>query len=314
MRDKKQKMTLKTFMGGRKSKDNSQAILMILPLLIGFALFTLYPMGWLIKWAWYSYDGVGTPRFIGIENFIRVFTRDPYYWRALINTFIIVGTKLVIEIPLALVLAVLLNKSTKINALFRTVYFMPSIISTAIIGLVFFLMFDPFQGVVNQLLQSYGLIDGKVNWFGSHLHANTVIILASIWKGFGINMIFFLMGLQSVPSDIYECASIDGASAWRKFRSITLPMLAPFTQTVVMLTLVNSMKMSDLVLTLTNGQPSGKTEVVMSYTFKYFFSYGVADAVSQYGYASAMAVITALIMGLITGIYFLLTRKAGEAI
>lgn len=305
---------LKAAFGGRKSKDNVQAIVMLIPMLIGFSLFTIYPMCWLLKWAWYSYDGVGTPEFIGMANFIRVFKRDPYYWRALLNTLIIVGVKLMAEIPLALLLAVKLNKATRINTIFRTVYFMPSIISTAIIGMVFFLMFDPFQGVVNQLLQRYGIINQKINWFGTWFHADAVIIIASIWKGFGLNMIFFLMGLQSVPADIYECASIDGASAWCKFRSITLPMLAPFTKTVVMLTLVNSMKMSDLVLTLTNGQPSGKTEVVMSYTFKYFFSYGVADAVSQYGYASALAVVTAVIMGMITGVYFFFTRNVGEAV
>lgn len=283
-------------------------------MLIGFGLFTIYPMFWLIKWAWFSYDGIRTAEFVGFDNFIRVFERDPYYWRALRNTFVIVGVKMVIEIPLALFLAVVLNKSTKLNALYRTVFFMPSIISTAIIGLVFFLMFDPFQGVVNQLLQNSGLINSKINWFGDRAHANAVIMIASIWKGFGTNMIFFLMGLQSVPADIYECADIDGASPWRKFRSITLPMIAPFAQTVVMLTLVNSMKMSDLVLTLTNGQPSGKTEVVMSYTFKYFFSYGVADAVSQYGYAAALAVVTAIIMGMITGLYFFLTRKVGDIV
>lgn len=299
--------------GLRSSRiDNTQAVLMLLPMLAGFVLFSIYPMGWLIHWAWYSYDGVRTPVFAGVENFIRVFTRDPYYWRSLLNTFFIVGVKMAIEIPLAIFLAVSLNKATKVNAVYRTVFFMPSIISTAIIGLVFFLMFDPFQGVINQVLKGLGLIDKRINWFSDRWTANAVIISASIWKGFGVNMIFFLMGLQSIPSELYECANLDGASTWRTFRSITLPLLSPFLKTVIMLCLVNSMKMSDLVLTLTNGQPNGTTEVVMSYTFKYFFSYGVADAVSQYGYASALAVVTAMILGLITGTYFLATRKMGD--
>ncbi len=306
----KTKVKARTIRRGRI--DNVQAICMLLPMLAGFALFSIYPMGWLVKWAFYNYDGVRTPTFAGMENFVRAFSRDPYYWRALLNTFYIVGVKMVIEIPLAMFLAVALNKATKVNAVYRTVFFMPSIISTAIIGLVFFLMFDPFQGVINQILKGLGLIDKRINWFSDRLTANAVIITASVWKGFGVNMIFFLMGLQSIPGDLYECAELDGASAWRTFRSITLPMLSPFAKTVIMLCLVNSMKMSDLVLTLTNGQPNGTTEVVMSYTFKYFFSYGVADAVSQYGYASALAVVTAVILGLITGAYFLTTRKMGD--
>ncbi len=297
---------------GRERADSVQALLMIAPMLLGFALFTIYPMGWLMNWSFFKYDGITAPTFNGLENFVRAFTRDPYYWRALNNTFFIVAIKLVIEIPLALFLAVALNKATKVNSVFRTAFFMPAIISTAIIGMIFFLMFDPFQGVINQLLKSWGLIGKKINWFGDKWHADAVIIIASVWKGFGVNMVFFLMGLQSIPEELHECAQIDGANVWEKFRYVTLPMLAPFAKTVVMLALINSMKMSDLVLTLTNGQPAGNTEVVMSYTFKFFFSYGVADSVSQFGYASALAIVTAAILGLITGAYFLLTRKMGD--
>lgn len=125
-------------------------------------------------------------------------------------------------------------------------------------------------------------------------------------------MIFFIMGLQNIPQDIYECADIDGVTKWKKFTSITLPMLASTGKVVMMLFIVNSIKMSDLVLVLTNGQPGGSTEVVMSYTFKFFFSYGAADMVSQYGYSSALAVITAIILSIVVGLYMALTRKVGD--
>lgn len=281
-------------------------------MLIGFALFTLYPMYWLIHWSWFEYDGMTPPQFIGAENFVRAFTRDPQYWQSLLNTLYIVALKLLIEIPFALFLAVSLNSQKAINAFFRTIFFMPAIVSSAIVGLVFFLMFEPFHGSVNLILKGLGLIHSNVNWFGTQYLADWVIILASIWRGFGTNMIFFIMGLQNIPQEIYECAELDGAGTFKKFFRITLPMLAPITRIVLLLAIVNSIKMSDLVLVLTNGQPGGTTEVVMTYTFKYFFSYGASDSISQYGYSSALAVITAIIIGLITVLYFRVTKKAAD--
>jgi raffinose/stachyose/melibiose transport system permease protein len=298
--------------GTLAKKDTLESYLMIAPLLIGFTLFTIYPMVWLIRWSWFRYDGMTSPRFIGIENFIRAFGRDKDYWRALANTFIIAGGKICIEIPLALFLAVVLSSKKKINAFFRAVFFSPSIVSTAVVGIVFFLMFDPFNGSVNLILKRLHLIERSINWFGGKFTADLVIVLASVWRGFGINMIFFIMGLQNIPLEIYECASLDGVNPWSRFTRITMPMLAPVFKVVMMLFIVNAMKISDLVLVLTNGQPGGATEVVMSYTFKYFFSYGNADAIRQYGYSSAIAVITAIIIGLLVGTFFRLTKKIGD--
>ncbi|MCU6793133.1 sugar ABC transporter permease [Paenibacillus sp. WQ 127069] len=290
-------------------KDSFQAYLMLLPMLIGFAFFTIYPMLWLMKWAFYDYDGITTAKFIGLDNFIRAFTRDPKYWEALLNTFIIVFAKLAIEFPLALFLAVLLNKGTRINSMFRTAFFMPTIISTAVIGLIFFLMFEPYQGIVNQVFIKTGLMDTSIEWFGTKALANTIIVIASVWHNFGINMVFFLMGMQTIPNELYECAEIDGVTRWQKFIYITLPMLAPIMKVLLMLAIIGSMKMADLVLVLTNGQPGGQTEVVMTYVFKYFFSYGVSDSMNQFGYASSLSVITGMVLAVITGLYYKLTKN-----
>ncbi|MFH5185270.1 carbohydrate ABC transporter permease [Paenibacillus sp. TAB 01] len=293
-------------------QDTVQSYLMLAPMLIGFALFTIYPMVWLIRWSWFNYDGISPPSFAGFDNYVRAFTRDSHYWDSLVNTFIIVIAKFVLEIPLALFLAVVLNSGKKINSFFRTVFFSPTIVSTAIVGIVFFLMFEPFLGSVNQLLKAFHLTETNINWFGNKWLADLVIVIASVWKGFGVNMIFFIMGLQNIPQEIYECADIDGVNKWTRFTKITLPLLAPTGKVIMMLFIVNSIKMSDLVLVLTNGQPGGSTEVVMSYTFKYFFSYGAADSISQYGYSSALAVITAIILTVVVGLYMRLTRNVGN--
>lgn len=294
----------------RKNSDAATAYLMLAPMLIGFLLFTIYPIIYVIRYACFDYDGFSKALYTGSENFVRLFTRDTAYWRSVLNTFVITLCKIGIEIPLALILAVLLNSKTRINNFFRTALFLPTVISTAIIGLIFSILFSSYNGIVNKLLVEFGIVGQGVNWFGSKWLALTVVVISAVWSHVGINMILFLMGLQSVPKDLYECADIDGASTLQKFFKITVPMLGPVMQTILMLAIVEGMKLSDLVLVLTNGQPGGSTEVVMTYIYKFFFNTdAMAAGLPQYGYASAMSVVTALIIGIITIIYLRLSKK-----
>ncbi len=296
-----------------RTGDNVQEVLMITPMTIGFLLFSVYPILWVIRWSFFDYNGYSTAEFIGLENFIRVFTRDPAYWDSLKNTFMIAGLKMLVEIPLALFLAVVLNNKLKGSAFFRVVFFLPSVFSIAVVGLIFSLLFSSYNGIVNAVLRTCGLITRNIGWFSDKSHAMFVIILVSLWTTFGLNMIYFLMGLQNIPASLYECAEIDGANVFQKFFYITLPMVAPILQLVIMLSVLGTMKMTDLILVLTNGAPGGSTEVVMTYIFKYFFSYGDNTARSvQFGYASSMAVVTAIILGVITLIYLKMSRKMQE--
>ena len=286
---------------------------MITPMTIGFLLFSVFPIFWVIRWSFFNYNGYSEPVFIGLENFIRAFTRDAAYWNSLKNTFLIAGLKMLIEIPLALILAVLLNNKIKGSAFFRVIYFLPSVFSIAVVGLIFSILFSAYNGIVNAVLRETGLIARNISWFSDKGHAMFVIILVSLWTTFGLNMIYFLMGLQNISKSLYECASIDGATQIQQFFYITVPLVAPILQLVLMLSVLGTMKMTDLILVLTNGAPGGSTEVVMTYIFKYFFSYGDNAARDvQFGYASAMAVITAMILGLITAVYLKISRKIQE--
>ena len=286
---------------------------MITPMTIGFLLFSVFPIFWVIRWSFFNYNGYSEPVFIGLENFIRAFTRDAAYWNSLKNTFLIAGLKMLIEIPLALILAVLLNNKIKGSAFFRVIYFLTSVFSIAVVGLIFSILFSAYNGIVNAVLRETGLIARNISWFSDKGHAMFVIILVSLWTTFGLNMIYFLMGLQNISKSLYECASIDGATQIQQFFYITVPLVAPILQLVLMLSVLGTMKMTDLILVLTNGAPGGSTEVVMTYIFKYFFSYGDNAARDvQFGYASAMAVITAMILGLITAVYLKISRKMQE--
>ncbi len=290
--------------------DNRQAVLMILPFLIGFILFSYVPIVYILRYAVTDYNGYSVANFTGLENFRRIFTKDPDFWMSLVNTVILSFGKLLVEIPLALGLAVLLNRRLRGVGFFRVSLFLPTVISAAIIGLIFSLLFAPFGGTINTMLINLGLLQKPISWFSTKWGAMFVLGVASVWENYGINMMFFLMALQSIPQQLYECAELDGATGWTRFRCITLPMIAPIFQSVLLMAIVGSLKVCDLVISLTNGQPGGTTEVVMTYIYKSFF--GKSERLIEIGYASAMSVITAIFLGIVTFVYLKATKKMKE--
>lgn len=290
-------------------KEQVQSYFMIAPQVIGFLVFSLYPIIWVVRYAWYDYDSV-TAIFTGFDNFIRVF-HDASYWRSVSNTFIISIGKLLVELPLALILAVILSDKLRGKSMFRLCFYMPNIISVAIVGITFSYMFSSFDGIVNYILQALKIIDVPINWFANKWTAIAVIMLASIWQGFGVNMIYFMAGLMNIPEELYECSRLDGANKVQQFFHVTIPQLAPVAQIICMLAIVSGIKMNDLILVLTNGQPGGETEVVMSYILKQFFALNsVATSDPQIGYACATGVVTSIILAAITVMYLRMSRRA----
>lgn len=302
-------VTRKTTNQGMR-KDNRQAILMILPFLIGFILFSYVPIVYILRYCVTDFNGFANAKFTGTYNFVRIFTRDHDFWMSLLNTVVLSFGKLLVEIPLALGLAVLLNQKLRGIGFFRVTLFLPTVISAAIIGLIFSLLFAPFGGTFNTMLQKIGLIQKPISWFSKKESAMFVLGVASVWENYGINMMFFLMALQSIPTQLYECASLDGANSWDKFIHVTVPMIAPIFQSVLLMAIVGSLKVCDLVISLTNGQPAGKTEVVMTYIYKSFF--GKSERLIEVGYASAMSVVTAIFLAIVTFLYLKMTKKMKE--
>ena len=304
-------MRMKRGKGERLTGDSVQAMGMLAPMMLGFVIFTYVPIVYILRYSLYNSNGF-KESWVGLNNFVRLFTRDATYWKSLITTFILAFGKLLIEIPLAMILALLLNKGIKGTGFFRVTLFLPAIISTAICGLIFSLMFASYNGIINTMLQNWGWIQKPISWFSNRWTALLVLGLASVWNNFGINMIFFLMALQSVPKELYESASIDGITPVRRFFSITLPMIGPTFQSVLLMAIVGSLKMADLILASTNGQPAGGTEVVMTYVFKYFFGYSGRRV--EVGYASAMAVVTGIILAIVSFAYMRMTKKIGNSV
>lgn len=227
-------------------------------------------------------------------NYTRMF-QDAVFKRSIGNTFLY----LIIEVPIMLVLAILLaqllnNKHLKFKGLFRTCVFLPCATSLVSYALIFKSLFAT-QGLINTILVKLGILESNFNFLGTGWSAKIIIIVALIWRWTGYNMVFFLAGLQNIEYSVYEAAKIDGASGWRTFWSITVPLLRP---TIVMTTIMSingTLQLFDESVNLTKGGPANATITISHYIYNGSFGEGVAN----FGYASAMSVIVFIMVAIL---------------
>jgi raffinose/stachyose/melibiose transport system permease protein len=275
--------------------------------LVPFALFSLVPVGYIVYTSFTRNDGVHPAVWIGLSNY-RTLLHDNVWWSSVINTLLIGGGTVAVELPLALLLAVVLNSLGPRSSVFRTIYFVPHVMSLAVLSVIFYFLLRPVDGVINGIGEWFGLF-GNVDWLGSRSTAMSSIIMVAVWHGFGINTVLLLIGLQSLPKEVQESARLDGASGWRVFWQINLPLMAPVLRIVVILAITSAMRMFDLVKVLTDGGPAGKTDVMFTYLFQYFFS---LTRGTQYGYGSALAVAASLVITAVAGFYLWAQRGRGD--
>jgi multiple sugar transport system permease protein len=261
--------------------------LFLAPTAVLFTLFTIWPIlasYWYSLLNWNGFERQGT--FIGLANYAEV-VRDPWFWNSFMNTFLFMFVTLPIRVGLAFVAAVILNdKRLPFANLFRTMLFLPVVTTMAIIGVVMVFVFDPAGGPMNLALSRLGLIDRPVDFLGRSSTALYTAMGVHIWKWFGITLIYWLASLQTVPEELYEAAQVDGANARQMFWYITVPMLIPFAIIIVLITALDTLRVFDLILTLTGGGPAFRTEVVEVYIYRWAF----AATIPRLGYASAAAV------------------------
>ncbi|MDG0795037.1 sugar ABC transporter permease [Cohnella ginsengisoli] len=290
-----------------RTRIKLEAVAFTLPSLLLTLALGIYPIFWAIRYMFYEYAGYGTPKFVGLYNFERLY-HDERFWNAVTNTLVYAGGKLLVTLPLSLLLAVLLNRRMRGAGLFKTIFFMPTVLSASVMSIVFYVIFNSYNGMLNQLLQQIGLSRG-VEWLGAN-YAMLTMILIAIWGAVGNYMLLFLAGLQGIPRDIYESASIDGARPVQQFFYITIPMLGPVLQMVMLLAITVSLKGYESIMVLTQGGPFGKTDVMFLYVYKMFFPVASTTAeVQQYGYGSAVGFAAALLIGAVTLIYFYASKK-----
>jgi len=290
-----------------RTRIKLEAVAFTLPSLLLTLALGIYPIFWAIRYMFYEYAGYGTPKFVGLYNFERLY-HDERFWNAVTNTLVYAGGKLLVTLPLSLLLAVLLNRRMRGAGLFKTIFFMPTVLSASVMSIVFYVIFNSYNGMLNQLLQQLGWSRG-VEWLGAN-YAMLTMILIAIWGAVGNYMLLFLAGLQGIPRDIYESASIDGARPAQQFFYITIPMLGPVLQMVMLLAITVSLKGYESIMVLTQGGPFGKTDVMFLYVYKMFFPVASTTAeVQQFGYGSAVGFAAALLIGAVTLIYFYASKK-----
>lgn len=268
----------------------------LLPNILGFALFILFPVIASFFMSFTEWNGFGDIKFIGFDNFIRLWSDDTFlisFLNSLIMTFVSVPLTLM----LAILVAVALNKGIKGLKVFRTAIFLPHITATIAVAVIWQLLFNPSMGPINGFLRGIG-IDQPPGWLASAEWALVSVIIVQIWHSIGYYMVLYLAGLQGIPNDLYEAAEIDGAGKVSQFWKITVPMLSPVIFFTAIIGIINSFKVFDLVFVLTQGGPGRSTHVLV------YDIYNTAFQRYEYGYASAMAYILFLVILIITIIQF----------
>ncbi|HYW90006.1 MAG TPA: sugar ABC transporter permease [Chloroflexota bacterium] len=256
------------------------AYLFILPSLIGFLAFLVVPMIASLGLSFYDWELLTPPRFIGVQNFITLLS-DTVFRSVMLNTLYYTVGLVPLNLVISLGLAVWLNARLRGLTLYRMAFFMPVVTVTVAVALIWRWMYEPRAGVVDVFLRAIGL-PGPA-WLGDPDWAMPALILMSVWKGFGYNMVLFLAGLQGIPTSIYEAAMIDGATAWQRFWRITLPLLSPTVFLAVVLTVISSFQVFDQALVMTRGGPAGATNTIVLYIYQNGFEF------FRMGYASAIA-------------------------
>ena len=297
----------KTNVGKLKKRNlNRMAYLFVLPFVIVFLTFSVYPVFRTLYLSFTSYKGFGDAKWAGLANYIRVF-KDKFFWKALGNTVKIWGVNIILQLGLAFLLTVIFSDiKYKIRGLgiFRAVYYLPNLIAATSVAFLFKTLLDWKYGSFNQLLLTLGVAKEQINWLGSTSTAPYVISVIGAWMWFGNSFIMLMAGVQGIPTDYFEAAAIVGAGRWKVFAKITIPLLRPIMLYVFVTSLIGGLQLFDLPFLMngvapnTAGEPSGCLQTAVMYLYKFGFE------THQVGYASAIAYTLFFIILIVSIIQF----------
>lgn len=288
----------------KMSKEALAAILFLAPSFLGFLIFFLFPVlfSLILSFAkWDMSSGLSNIKFVGLKNF-KVIFKDIWFTDSMKNSLVFTVTTVVIGVSIALILAVILTRAAYFKQTLKAMMFLPYISSTVAIAIVWMIVLQPKYGPVNQFLLSIG-VNKPPNWLADMKWAMPALIAMYIWQNLGYNMVVYIAGLSSVPTDLYEAAEIDGAGAFSKFRFITIPMVSPTTFFLVIMGIINSFKVFDQVNVLTQGGPGTSTTVLALYIYREAFKF------YDMGSASSAAWIMFVIIFIVTIIQWIGQRK-----
>jgi raffinose/stachyose/melibiose transport system permease protein len=274
----------------------------VTPALALMAVFVVWPVVSAVRMSFYRWKGFGPmDDFVGLRNFTQVLT-DEVFLDAVRHNFIIVGLSILVQLPLGLAIALLLNRRIRFRGLLRTIIFVPYVLAEVIASVIWFQLLQPGYGVVDSLLKLVGLTPPEQGFLGTpDLTLGTVFVVLT-WKYLGLAVLLFLAGLQGVPEDLYEAAEIDGASWWQVQRRIAIPLIGPTIRTWMFLSMIGSLQQFDMVWILTGGGPANATTTMATYLISQGSqrgNYGIAGA------ASVVLFVVAFVMALLYQVFIL---------
>ena len=269
---------------------------MILPALLLYAIFFLYPTLSNLRYALTEWDGFAQPKFVGIENFTRAATNDDIFVKVLGNNVEFSLLVIIFQTGLSLLFAIFLLKNTKASVALRTLYFFPTILSSVSIALVWMFIYEPNLGALNTLLRNFGFDSLALSWLGSETITLRAIAFTQVWFHTGQMMVVYIAGLQQIPRELYEAAEVDGASRWQQFRNVTWPMALPTTAVVMAYTTIQSFRAFDLIYTMTGGGPKNSTNILVT------LIYQTAFGEYRFGYAASLSIYLVVFILLLTSL------------
>jgi multiple sugar transport system permease protein len=281
--------------------DNSWGYLFLVPWILGMVLFLAGPTLVSLYLSFTNFNMLQPARWVGLQNYIRLFTQDSRYMTAMQVTFTYVAFAVPLNLAFALALAMLLNTKIKGLGLYRAVYYVPSLLGGSVAIAILWRQVFGFNGIVSQVLAFFG-IEGQ-SWVSSPRQALWTLIILHVWQ-FGSPMIIFLAGLKQIPNELYEAAAVDGAGAWRRFWMITVPMLTPVIFFNLILQIINSFQAFTPAF-IVSGGTGGPLDSTLFYTL-YLYLQGFGNF--RMGYASAMGWVLLVIIGVFTALAFLSSR------
>jgi multiple sugar transport system permease protein len=281
--------------GGGLSSDGRWALLFLGPTLLGLAVLSAGPILATLALSFTKWDLLTAPKLAGFDNYVTLLSDDRFL-KALRNTFFYTIVSVPVGLAIALGLAMALNTKIRGIAFIRTAYFLPVVTSTIAIALVWQWIYASPSGLLNEVFGAFGIPTQK--WLSDPTLAMPSIIAMSIWQGLGINVIIFLAGLQGIPADLLDAASVDGAGSWARFRNVTLPLLTPSIFFTTVLSLIGSFQVFDQVFVLAKPKPTEATITVVYFIYENGFRF------FKMGYASAASWVLFMIVALFTAIYF----------
>lgn len=289
-------MNMKKFLANLSDNKAFVGWVFVLPALIGTFIFIIIPVFFSFGLSFMDWDLINKAHFVGFKNYQEILTQ-PLFCKILMNTFVYAISTSIFAVIIPLILACVLNSKIKGSEFFKTVYFLPFITPMIVIAIVWQYIFDPNIGILNYFLKLH------VNWLYDTNFAMVAIIIVSVWKLIGYNMIIFLAGLSSLNQSLFEAARIDGANSFRTFRYITVPLLSPTIFFVVVITCISSFQVFDLIYMMTQGGPQDSTNVLVYAVYKNAFEY------FRIGQSSAMAYVLFIIILSLTMIQWKLRKK-----